>query len=138
MDDQNRLGQQPTLVVGVTPGQSDAVIRHAVKLACKLGARLVCAFVDTGQVTMFEGADGTLMSMPIDPDIVEDPPPFRDTLKEMLADRGALKDAPVAFRRPGGEPAIALSELAEQEQAYLIVVGPRRPGFRASVAEFLG
>jgi nucleotide-binding universal stress UspA family protein len=138
MDDQNRIGRQPTLVVGVTPGQSDAVIRHSVKLACKLGARLICAFVDTGQVTMFEGADGTLMSMPIDPDIVEEPTPFPDQLRDLLAERCAAKDVPVDFRRPVGEPAIALSELAEQEQAYLIIVGTRRPGFRSSVAEFLG
>lgn len=138
MEDGNRPGRQPTLVVGVTPGQSEAVIGQATKLACKLGARLICAFVDTGQITMFEGADGTLMSMPIDPDIVEEPSPFPETLQRMLADRCAARDVPVDFRRPVGEPAIALSELAEKEQAYLIIVGTRRPGLRAGIAEFLG
>jgi nucleotide-binding universal stress UspA family protein len=138
MDDHNRPGRQPTLVVGVTPGQSEAVIGHAAKLACKLGARLVCAFVDTGQVTMFEGADGTLMSMPIDPDVVEEPSPFPEALQDLLAGKCAAKQVPVEFRRPVGEPAIALSELADQVEAYMIIVGTRRPGIRAGIAEFLG
>ncbi len=138
MEDRNRLGRQPTLIVGVTPGQSEAVIGQATKLACKLGARVICAFVDTGQVAMFEGADGTLMSMPIDPDIVEEPSPFPESLQTMLAEKCAARQVPVEFRRPVGEPAIALSELAEDEQAYVIVVGTRRPGLRAGIAEFLG
>jgi nucleotide-binding universal stress UspA family protein len=128
----------PTIVVGVTPGQPDIVIRHAAKLARKLGGRLICAFVDTGQMTMFEGADGTLMSMPLDPDIVEEPTPFPDSLRDRLAQTCAEKQVEVEFRRPLGEPAIALAELADKEQAYMIMVGTRRPGFRASLAEFFG
>ena len=128
----------PAIVVGVTPGQPDIVIRHAAKLARKLGGRLVCAFVDTGQMSMFEGADGTLMSMPLDPDIVEEPTPFPDSLRDKLAAVCTEKQVPVDFRRPLGEPAIALAELAEQEQAYLIMVGTRRPGIRAGIAEFFG
>ncbi|HEY9293143.1 MAG TPA: universal stress protein [Microlunatus sp.] len=129
---------QPTIVVGVTPGQPDIVIKHAVKLARKLGARVLCAFVDTGQMAMFEGADGTLMTMPLDPDIVDEPTPFPEELQQRLSDTCGARDVPVEFRRPIGEPAIALAELAEQEQAYMIMVGTRRPGFRASLAEFFG
>jgi len=135
MNDPATAGR-PTIVVGVTPGQPDIVIKHAAKLARKLGGRVVCAYVDTGQMTMFEGADGTLMSMPLDPDIVEEPSPFPEDLQARLAEACAAKDVPVDFRRPLGEPAIALAELAEQEQAYLIMVGTRRPGLRASLAEF--
>lgn len=127
---------RPTIVVGVTPGQPDIVIKHAAKLACKIGGRLVCAFVDTGQLSMFEGADGTLMSMPLDPDIVDEPTPFPEELQQKLQQTCDAKQVPVDFRRPMGEPAIALAELAETEQAYMIVVGTRRPGFRASLAEF--
>lgn len=128
--------KRPTIVVGVTPGQPDIVIKHAAKLACKINGRVICAFVDTGQLSMFEGADGTLMSMPLDPDIVDDPTPFPEDLQQRLQETCDTKQVPVEFRRPLGEPAIALAELAEDEQAYLIIVGTRRPGIRASLAEF--
>jgi nucleotide-binding universal stress UspA family protein len=130
--------RQPTILVGVTPAQPDLVVRHAAKLSCKLGARLICAYVDTGQMTMFEGADGTLMSMPLDPDIVEEPSPFPDSLMTRLSEAAQPYGVVPEFRRPLGEPAIALAELAEQEQAYMIVVGTRRPGIRAGIAEFFG
>ncbi|MBO0810506.1 MAG: universal stress protein [Microlunatus sp.] len=128
----------PVIVVGVTPGQPDIVIRHAAKLARKLSGRIICAYVDTGQMSMFEGADGTLMAMPLDPDIVEEPTPFPDTLKDKLNEVCTEKQVQVEFRRPLGEPAIALAELAEHEQAYMIMVGTRRPGIRAGIAEFFG
>lgn len=131
-------GVVPTVVVGVTPHQPDTVIRHAAKLTCKLGGRLLCAYVDTGQMTMFEGADGTLMAMPIDPDVVEEPTPFPDDLQQQLSESAAEYGVQPEFRRPLGEPAIALAELAEAEHAYMIVVGTRRPGIKASLAEFFG
>jgi len=130
-------GGQPTILVGVTPSQPEIVVRHAANLSKKLGARLLCAFVDTGQMAMFEGADGTLMSMPLDPDL-EEPTPFPDDLKEQLIKIIEPCGVPVEFRRPLGEPSIALAELAEQEQAYMIMVGTRRPGIKSSLAEFFG
>jgi nucleotide-binding universal stress UspA family protein len=130
-------GGQPTILVGVTPHQPEIVIKHAAKLSRKLGARLLAAFVDTGQMAMFEGADGTLMSMPLDPD-VEEPTPFPDDLKMRLSRAVEPCGIEVDFRRPLGEPSIALAELAEQEQAYMIVVGTRRPGIKAGIAEFFG
>lgn len=130
-------GGHPTILVGVTPSQPEIVVKHAAKLSKKLGARLLCAYVDTGQMAMFEGADGTLMSMPLDPDL-EQPTPFPDDLMEELLKVVEPCGVTVEFRRPLGEPSIALAELAEQEQAYMIVVGTRRPGIKSSLAEFFG
>jgi nucleotide-binding universal stress UspA family protein len=130
--------QSPTIVVGVTPHQSEIVIKHAAKLTRRLGGRLLCAYVDTGQMTMFEGADGTLMAMPIDPDVAEEATPFPDDLKDRLASAAAAYDIHPEFRRPLGEPATALAELADDERAYLVFVGTRRPGIKASLAEFFG
>ena len=128
---------QPTIVVGVHPTQPDLVIRHAAKLSKKIGARLLITCVDTGHMTMFEGADGTLMSMPLDAD-VEEPTPFPEELQDHLTELTEPFGIDVEFRRPLGEPSIAIAELAESEHAYMIVVGTRRPGFKAGLAEFFG
>ena len=46
------------ILVGVTYGQSDAVLRHAARFARTFDAALVCAHVDPGRYVVEELPDG--------------------------------------------------------------------------------
>ena len=50
------------ILVGVTYGQSDAVLRHAARFARTFDAALVCAHVDPGRYVVEELPDGTVAS----------------------------------------------------------------------------
>lgn len=66
-----RASPHRTLVVGVVPGQPDAVVIQAAALAAQLDARLVCATVDRGRYVVEERPDGSIRSAPVDPDLPE-------------------------------------------------------------------
>lgn len=128
---------QRTLVVGVVRRQSDAVVREAVRLAERFGARLVFATVDTARYTVVENADGSVSSLPVDPDLPEMDeavfdPQLDARLRELLADASV----PWTLRVLAGDPAHALARLAETLDAEAIVVGTRERGIRAGLAEF--
>ena len=50
------------ILVGVTYGQSDVVLRHAARFARTFDAALVCAHVDPGRYVVEELPDGTVAS----------------------------------------------------------------------------
>lgn len=127
----------PVLVVGVVPGQSPAVIDAAIDLARALHARVVCAHVDTTRFVVDELPDGSTTSRPIDSDAYDDgPSPFPETLAVSLVKRFAQAGVRWEARALAGNPATALSHLAERESALMIVVGTRRPGIRGAMTEF--
>lgn len=128
-------GEEP-IVVGVTPGQCQQVVTEAARLAERIGATLICAYVEPLQRGVFEGAGGTMLAVPVDAEAVPDPTPFPETLQQRLLELTAPYAVECTFSRPVGEISIALGELAEDSGAHAIVVGTRRPGFRAGIAEF--
>lgn len=126
-----------TLLVGMVPQQPDAVILHAAALAKLLGARLVCATVDISRYTVDEHPDGSVQSMTLDPDIGElREERFDATLEAHLHD--VLEPIGVAWetRALAGDPARALTKLAEKLDAMIIVVGTRESGLRGTLHEF--
>jgi nucleotide-binding universal stress UspA family protein len=137
---------QRTLVVGVIPGQPDAVATHAAALAAQLGARLVCATVQAGRYVVDERPDGGIRSAPVDPDLVEAEPgpgePGADGVDRMdpqLEERlHAVLDptgVPWETRALAGDPARALAHLAETLDAMMIVVGTHERGLRGGLHE---
>ncbi|MCK8609287.1 universal stress protein [Agromyces sp. C10] len=156
-----RASPHRTLVVGVVPGQPDAVVIQAAALAAQLDARLVCATVDRGRYVVEERPDGSIRSAPVDPDVPEaDLPdvhlpelslPEADaagtTGRAAGADRidpdlesrlGRLLDPTgVAWetRALAGDPAHALARLADTLDAAMIVVGTHSGGLRGSLRE---
>ncbi|NEM90683.1 universal stress protein [Galbitalea soli] len=125
------------IVVGVTPGQPDAVVQRAAVFAGHFDAELVCAWVDGSRYRVSENPDGSVVSLPLDPD-------FSDT-----SDRGIpqgvldqltrlLDPLPVRWstRELAGDPAHALGRLADRLGAHMIVVGTREAGLRGSAREF--
>lgn len=125
------------VVVGVFPGQHEAVVGAAARLARQFDAEVVCAWVDPSRYPVARQSDGRVVAAPIDPDsggetVQEFDPALRDRLARVL------DAAPVAWsvRALAGSPAKELARLADDLEAALIVVGTRDPGLAASVREF--
>ena len=126
------------ILVGVTYGQSDVVLRHAARFARTFDAALVCAHVDPGRYVVEELPDGTVASLPLDPDLPE--------LKDTDFDQGLVAQVRTAvaddsielsFRELAGDVAYALTRLADILDVEMIVVGSRRGGVRAGLKQFL-
>ncbi len=127
------------VIVGVLPGQPDAVVLEAAAIAGPLQAELVCATVDVGRYLVDEFADGSIVSLPIDPDLLDlDVEGFPVALRAHLST--LLEGGTVAWstRAVVGDPARALAHLADTLDAAMIVVGTRERGVRASLQEFFG
>lgn len=127
---------QRTLVVGVVPNQPDAVIVHAAALASQLAARLICATVDVSRYPVVEHPDGSIRSMTFDPDIAElreegFDPQLEGHLRAVLDPTGVRWEV----RALAGDPARALSQLANTLDAMMIVVGTHEGGLRGSLHE---
>jgi nucleotide-binding universal stress UspA family protein len=126
------------ILVGVTYGQSDAVLRHAARFARTFDAALVCAHVDPGRYVVEELPDGSVASLPLDPDL----PELKDTDFDqgLVAQvRAAVADDAIdlSFRELAGDVAYALTRLADILDVEMIIVGSRRGGVRAGLKQFL-
>jgi nucleotide-binding universal stress UspA family protein len=126
------------ILVGVTYGQADAVLRHAARFARTFDAALVCAHVDPGRYVVEELPDGSVASLPLDPDL----PELKDTDFDqgLVAQvRAAVADDSIdlSFRELAGDVAYALTRLAEILDVEMIIVGSRRGGVRAGLKQFL-
>jgi nucleotide-binding universal stress UspA family protein len=126
------------ILVGVTYGQPDIVLRHAARFARTFDAALVCAHVDPGRYVVEELPDGSVASLPLDPDL----PELKDTDFDqgLVAQvRAAVADESIdlSFRELAGDVAYALTRLADILDVEMIIVGSRRGGVRAGLRQFL-
>jgi nucleotide-binding universal stress UspA family protein len=136
--DQNR---RPVVLVGVVQRRVASVVGGAAAFAEAFGAELVCAHVDVGHYLVEAMPDGSLVSLPVDPELLEEggdeeerfPGGLRQDIEQELHDRGVAWST----RMLAGEPARALSALAAKLDAAMIVVGTREPGLKGSLQEFL-
>ncbi len=124
------------VVVGVTPHQPDAVVLTAAEFAERFGVELVCAYVDAGNYPVSENADGTVRSRPVDADAEDWAEGAFDSgmlarLPELLNGRGVRWST----RTLAGDPADALSRLAQRLGASMIVIGTYRGSARRNLRE---
>ena len=127
------------VIVGVYPGQPDAVVEVAAAFAIRFDAELVCAWVDVSRYVITEAADGSVTSMPIDTDLGDAgdhgiPPALRAQLARLLEDQRLEWST----RSLAGDPARALGRLGTVLDATMIVVGTRTPNVRGTLKEFFG
>lgn len=137
MDGNESQRRSAVIVVAVERNQSDAVLLHASKLAYDLGVDLVCAHVDMGRYPIEERPDGTVVSLPFDPDLVDlgeemFDPKLADHIHDVLKD----SDVHYTLRALAGDPARALGHLADVVDARLIVVGTHHSGLRRGIHDF--
>jgi nucleotide-binding universal stress UspA family protein len=126
------------ILVGVTYGQPGVVLRHAARFARTFNAALVCAHVDPGRYVVEELPDGTVASLPLDPDL----PELKDTdfdqgLVAQVRAAVADESLELSFRELAGDVAYALTRLADILDVEMIIVGSRRGGVRAGLRQFL-
>ena len=127
-----------TVIVGVVPHQSDTVVLRAADFASALGAELVCACVNRTRYPIGENPDGSVVTLPFDPDLPEFTDEEFDPGIQQHIDE-VLRGKPVRWsvRSVAGEPVRALAHLADTLDAEMIVVGTR-DGARSSIQEFFG
>jgi|SoimicmetaTmtHPB_FD_contig_51_879650_length_1282_multi_2_in_0_out_0_2 nucleotide-binding universal stress UspA family protein len=126
------------ILVGVTYGQPDTVLRHAAHFARTFGAALICAHVDPGRYVVEERPDGSVVSLPLDPELPElKDTDFDEGLVAQVRTAVADDSIDVSFRELAGDVAYALTRLADICDVELIIVGSRRGGVRAGLKQFL-
>ena len=127
------------IVIGVTPKQPVAVLRHAARFARQFEAVLVCANVEAGSYVVAEHPDGSVESRPIDPDQPDwNTAVFDGGLAHRIRSIADQEGVRVEFRELAGDIAHALGHLAAVLDAEMIIVGSRRGGLRSSMHDFLG
>lgn len=127
------------VIVGVFPGQPDAVVDIAAAFATRFDAELVCAWVDASRYVITESADGSVTSMPIDTDLGDAtdhgiPPKLQAQLTRILEH----EKIEWSTRALAGDPGRALGHLGEVLDAAMIVVGTRAATVRGTLQEFFG
>lgn len=125
------------IVVGVSRHQPDAVVEVATELASHFGAELVCVSVNEARRSVGTTQQGTVTSMSFNPDDVTiSEEEFDGALRTHLA--RLLDPAGVAWslRALAGDPAHAISHLAHELNAAMIVVGTREETMRGNLHEF--
>lgn len=136
---------EPSVLAGVHPGQSPAVVREAARMAGALGLPLVCAYSDPARFPLAQSPDGSVTSAPVDPDFMDDAgasfPVHLAAELALLLDGALPRDADGV---PGwrtvllaGDPADALARCAETVNAAMIVVGTHGAS-QAPLREILG
>lgn len=134
-EDEARSGR--TIVVGVLPEQPLWVLQVAAEYAASFDAELICVAADSARYAYQELPDGSLLTAPIDPDLAAMGPMLSEDRVEEI--RAVLAPSGVrwSIRETVGLAADALMEVAEQEDALMIVVGTRPGGFRGLLRNVL-
>ncbi|QHC60160.1 universal stress protein [Rathayibacter sp. VKM Ac-2760] len=128
------------VLVGVVDGQRPEVVRTAAQLASGLGVPLLLLTVAADPYLVGDYVDPMTGGIPVglvprraDGSGPAEPEGLRASLEELLAGSGVEW----TLRSTQGEPALALTDVAEEVDARMIVVGTRDSGVLASIAEFL-
>lgn len=134
-------GKEPgrCILAGIEPGQDHRVLQRAAELAVAMEAGLRCLWVDSTQIIFDTGADGSILSTPLDPDqLSADAVVLEPDLLDLAAQ--ALAASPVSWRldHTSGDIATGLAKAAHQWDAAMVVVGTRRPGFAGWMNEVVG
>lgn len=130
----SELPDQPVLV-GVTPDHLEHVLAEAGRLAAAFGTTLLVAHVDVTRFVKNEDPDGYVPTFPSEVDTTlssKQLDAVKATAEQVLGSTGARW----TVVQPFGDPATALSQVAEQTNARLIVVGTRKRGIGEGIREF--
>ena len=124
------------LLAAVVPATAHRVLHEATSLAAALNADVVAVHVDPSRYVIGRHLDGTVDSVPIDPDADDAPDPHAlDTLRQ-VTDAHTVDGRPVTLWPTAGYPPAEIAHLAAHLNARIIIVGTRRPGLAHHVVEF--
>ncbi|AUZ36366.1 universal stress protein UspA [Arthrobacter sp. PGP41] len=139
----DRFSGTAPLLVGVMPKQHPEVLQTAAALAAQLGVPLVCAYVDEASYLVEWDPARSAHRLSLHPDA--DDQEIRSLTSELTAViEAAVAKAPAGadnlkwtLRTLAGDPARALSQLAAEINAPMIIVGTSERGFSHRLAEAL-
>ena len=139
----DRFNGTAPLLVGVMPKQHPEVLQTAATLAAHLGVPLVCAYVDEASYLVEWDPARSAHRLSLHPDA--DDQEIRSLTSELIAViEAAVAKAPAGadnlkwtLRTLAGDPARALSQLAAEINAPMIIVGTSERGFSHRLAEAL-
>lgn len=130
------------LLVGIMPKQHPEVIQTAAVLAARLGAPLVCAYVDEASYLVEWDPARSAHRLSRHPDADDD---MLELATELKAEVQATVDklpggSPPewSFRTLTGDAARALGQLAAEVDAPMIIVGTSERGLSHRLSEALG
>ncbi|MGO2862172.1 MAG: universal stress protein [Brevibacterium sp.] len=132
------MDQSPArIVVGIVDDQPAEVLTTAADYARRFDAELILAQVDDSKYTVEVRPDGTVASLPLDPDLIAEAAPdidaaVLDRVTDILESQG-VKWSTQAL---AGASSQELSRLAEAVDAVMIIVGVRKAGIKGSLHEF--
>lgn len=125
------------VVLGVAWEPSEQLIRSGAELAARLGAHLICAYVDPASYLTEWEPPVSRTSASLDPAVNNETDfpsgQVRDVLQAILGPPGEEW----SFRVLNGAVALALGRLAASTDATLLIVGGQRPGRLAAVERLL-
>ena len=123
-----------SLLVGVAPGQPDAVARTAIEWAARMGLRRIhFVYVDP---TMTSASDGYMK--PLDSDSLDESRArAADELSRRMMSLDLPPDMTSDFTVVPGDPADGLRGEADRSDAIAIVVGTRERGPLAAIEEWM-
>lgn len=125
------------VVLGIAWDFSEQPVRAAASLAAGLGLHLVCAFVDPSTYLTEWEPDEARAAHSLDPAVNEEAQfPSGRLLHRLESTLGPPGDR-WSFRVLNGDPAKALSRLAESTGASLIIVGGPRAEITARMSRLL-
>jgi len=131
------------LLVGIMPKQHPEVLQTAATLAARLGAPLVCAYVDEASYLVDWDPARSSHRLSLHPDADD------EDIRARIAELNAVIEAAVAkipaaagrvewsLRTLTGGSAHALAQLAAELDAPMIIVGASERGFSHRLAEAL-
>ena len=125
------------IVLGVGWKFSEHLVRSGAGLAAAVGRHLVCAFVDPASYLTEWEPEGQRTAHSLEPIVNEETDfPSRQLQRNLEAVLGQPGES-WSFRVLNGDVAKSLSRLAENTDAFLLVVGADRPGPLAWADRFL-
>ena len=139
----DRFNGAAPLLVGVMPNQHPEVLQTAVSLASQLGVPLVCAYVDEASYLVEWDPARSAHRLSLHPDADD------QEIRSVTSELAAVIEAAVAkvparadsvkwtLRTLAGDPARALSQVAAETDAPMIIVGTSERGFSHRLAEAL-
>lgn len=138
-----RFNGMAPLLVGVMPKQHPEVLQTATTLAARLGAPLVCAYVDEASYLVEWDPARSAHRLSLHPDADDKEIRALTSELEAVIQAAAAKVSAGAdsvewtLRTLAGDPARALAQLAAETDAPMIIVGTSERGFSHRIAEAL-
>jgi len=132
------MDQSPAqIVVGIVDDQPAEVLTTAADYARRFDAELILAHVDDSKYTVEARPDGTVASLPLDPDLIaEAAPDIEAAVLDRVTDILESQGAKWSTQDLAGAPSQELSRLAEAVDAVMVIVGVRKAGIKGSLHEF--